>query len=81
MISTAELSILADLSEQQRTLVLELPRNQRLERVAEFLKADLPTVLASTPLATKCFHAHVDTEPRRAERPSDHAPVIVDLAL
>ena len=45
MIATTELSVLAELSEQQRTLVLELPRGQRLERIAEFLKADLPVVL------------------------------------
>jgi exodeoxyribonuclease III len=32
-------------------------------------------VLASSALATRCAGAAIDTEPRRAERPSDHAPV------
>ena len=26
-------------------------------------------------------HTHVDREPRRAERPSDHAPVIAEFML
>jgi exodeoxyribonuclease III len=38
------------------------------------LRIDL--LLASTPLAASCLHSQIDTEPRRAERPSDHAPVI-----
>ena len=46
MTVSTELSLLADLTEQQRALVLELPRGQRLERVAEFLKLELPAVFA-----------------------------------
>jgi len=38
------------------------------------LRIDL--VLASTTLARKCAACHIDKEPRRLERPSDHAPVV-----
>lgn len=38
------------------------------------LRIDL--VLASTELARSCTHSGVDVEPRRNERPSDHAPVV-----
>lgn len=38
------------------------------------LRIDL--VLASTELARRCSHSTVDVEPRRNERPSDHAPVV-----
>jgi exodeoxyribonuclease III len=37
------------------------------------LRIDL--ILASTALAARCSASHIDTEPRRAERPSDHTPV------
>ncbi len=36
-------------------------------------------VLLSPPLAEKCSSFQIDTAPRRLERPSDHAPVVVDL--
>jgi exodeoxyribonuclease-3 len=36
-------------------------------------------VLLSRPLSEKCDSFHVDTAPRRLERPSDHAPVVVNL--
>jgi exodeoxyribonuclease-3 len=36
-------------------------------------------VLLSTPLATLCTAARIDVEPRRLERPSDHAPVIAEI--
>lgn len=42
------------------------------------LRIDL--VLASAPLAARCIDARVDTEPRRAERPSDHAPAMAQFA-
>lgn len=44
------------------------------------LRIDL--VLASKDLAPSCSHSTVDVEPRRNERPSDHAPVVAvfDLA-
>ncbi len=38
------------------------------------LRIDL--VLASKALAGQCTHSGVDVEPRRNERPSDHAPVV-----
>jgi exodeoxyribonuclease-3 len=41
------------------------------------LRIDL--VLASKTLAQRCEVASIDTEPRRAERPSDHAPVMADF--
>lgn len=38
-------------------------------------------VLLSAALAERCTACSVDIEPRAAERPSDHAPVMADLAL
>jgi exodeoxyribonuclease III len=38
-------------------------------------------VLASEQLVESAKSCNVDTEPRRAERPSDHAPVMADFAL
>ncbi len=38
------------------------------------LRIDL--ILASSSLAPRCTQCQVDREPRRAERPSDHAPVV-----
>jgi exodeoxyribonuclease-3 len=38
-------------------------------------------LLVSAPLVDKCTACQVDKAPRKLERPSDHAPVIVDLAL
>jgi len=43
------------------------------------LRIDL--ILASTALAQQCVAARIDKEPRRAERPSDHTPVLADFAL
>jgi exodeoxyribonuclease-3 len=37
-------------------------------------------ILLSEPLAKACTACTIDLEPRRAERPSDHAPVIAELA-
>lgn len=37
-------------------------------------------ILLSEPLYATCVESGIDTEPRRAERPSDHAPVFVTLA-
>ncbi len=36
-------------------------------------------ILASSPLAERCTACRVDTEPRRLERPSDHAPVVAEF--
>ncbi len=36
-------------------------------------------ILLSTPLADRCESAAIDVEPRKLERPSDHAPVWVTL--
>jgi exodeoxyribonuclease-3 len=43
------------------------------------LRIDL--VLAGQELAAACTACAIDREPRRAERPSDHAPVIADFSL
>jgi exodeoxyribonuclease-3 len=36
-------------------------------------------ILLSEPLAQQCTSCTIDVEPRAAERPSDHAPVIAEL--
>ncbi len=38
-------------------------------------------LLLSSPLAEKCSACVVDKTPRKLERPSDHAPVIAEIAL
>ena len=38
-------------------------------------------ILVSETLALNCRACTIDVDPRRNERPSDHAPVVVDLAL
>lgn len=38
-------------------------------------------ILLSPGLAAKCTACSIDLEPRRRERPSDHAPVFADIAL
>lgn len=42
------------------------------------LRIDL--ILLSIPLATRCLSAGVDREMRKRERPSDHAPVMTEIA-
>jgi len=42
------------------------------------LRIDL--VLASRPMAERCTASYVDIEPRRQERPSDHAPVVAEFS-
>lgn len=37
-------------------------------------------LLVSTPLVPRCVECHIDVAPRRLERPSDHAPVWLNLA-
>jgi exodeoxyribonuclease-3 len=41
------------------------------------LRIDL--ILANTALAGRCLACHIDREPRTAERPSDHTPVIAEF--
>jgi len=41
------------------------------------LRIDL--VLLSDALAKECKSSCIDIEPRKLERPSDHAPIFVDL--
>ncbi|MBI2313982.1 MAG: exodeoxyribonuclease III [Betaproteobacteria bacterium] len=36
-------------------------------------------ILASAALASRCERCTIDVEPRRAERPSDHAPVVAEF--
>ena len=43
------------------------------------LRIDL--VLASEAMAKRCQASYIDIEPRRQERPSDHAPAIAEFAL
>ncbi len=43
------------------------------------LRIDL--LLASPSLAQKCKASYVDLEPRRQERPSDHAPVVAEFSI
>ncbi|MFZ5556278.1 MAG: exodeoxyribonuclease III [Pseudomonadota bacterium] len=38
-------------------------------------------ILLSEPLAKACSACTIDIEPRRGERPSDHAPVVAELKL
>jgi exodeoxyribonuclease-3 len=38
-------------------------------------------ILLSQPLAAACRACTVDTEPRKLERPSDHAPVMADIQV
>ena len=42
------------------------------------LRIDL--VLASERMSKYCIASYVDIEPRQQERPSDHAPVIIEFA-
>ena len=37
-------------------------------------------ILVSAPLAGRCVASRIDVEARRAERPSDHAPVLTQIA-
>ncbi|MEE4216759.1 MAG: exodeoxyribonuclease III [Xanthomonadales bacterium] len=43
------------------------------------LRIDL--VLASEAMAANCTASYIDIEPRRQERPSDHAPVVAEFSL
>lgn len=43
------------------------------------LRIDL--ILANAALARTCTGCHIDREPRRAERPSDHTPVVAEFTL
>jgi exodeoxyribonuclease-3 len=38
-------------------------------------------ILLSSELALRCGSCSIDVEPRRLERPSDHAPVMAELQL
>ena len=38
-------------------------------------------ILLSAPLAAQCTACRIDREPRKLERPSDHAPVVAELNL
>lgn len=38
-------------------------------------------ILLSNELASRCTACHIDKSPRKLERPSDHAPVIAELAI
>lgn len=36
-------------------------------------------ILCSSPLYERCIACHIDKEPRKLERPSDHAPVVAEF--
>jgi exodeoxyribonuclease-3 len=38
-------------------------------------------ILLSQELASRCRACTIDTEPRRRERPSDHAPIMAELEI
>jgi exodeoxyribonuclease-3 len=38
-------------------------------------------ILCTAPLAARCRASRIDTEPRKSERPSDHAPVIAEFSV
>ena len=39
----------------------------------------LDHIMATRPLAAKSTACYIDTEPRKAERPSDHTPIVAEL--
>jgi exodeoxyribonuclease-3 len=39
----------------------------------------LDFIMTTKPLADKCIKCYIDKEPRKAERPSDHTPVIAEF--
>jgi exodeoxyribonuclease-3 len=41
----------------------------------------LDFIMATKPLVNKCTNCYIDKEPRKAERPSDHTPVIAEFVL
>ena len=53
--------------------------NVRLPRLLDWLAANQPDV--SPAFATTCTSCRIDREARKGEKPSDHAPVIVELSL
>ena len=53
----------------------------RLNSFKRKLGLRIDHILLSAPLAQVCRSCTIDKEPRARERPSDHAPVFVELAL
>jgi len=51
----------------------------RMNAFRRNLGARIDLLLATAPVAVRAVAAEIDVEPRRAEKPSDHAPVFVDL--
>ncbi len=51
----------------------------RMNAFRRNLGARIDLVLATGPVAERVVAAEIDVEPRRGEKPSDHAPVVVDL--
>jgi exodeoxyribonuclease-3 len=39
----------------------------------------LDFIMATKPLADKCTNCYIDREPRKAQRPSDHTPIIAEF--
>lgn len=53
----------------------------RLNSYKRKLGLRIDHILLSAPLAQACRSSTIDQEPRARERPSDHAPVLVELAV
>jgi exodeoxyribonuclease-3 len=51
----------------------------RMNAFRRNLGARIDLLLATAPVAARAVAAEIDVEPRRAEKPSDHAPVFADL--
>ena len=52
----------------------------KLDILAAYLKS-YTTALQNGSLADGCTACRIDKEPRRLDRPSDHAPVIAEFAI
>ena len=55
--------------------------NYRMNMFRRKLGLRIDLVLASKAMAGRCVKSYVDIEPRRQERPSDHAPAIAEFDL
>jgi exodeoxyribonuclease III len=51
----------------------------RLNAFKRNLGLRIDHVLMSAALASRCRSCTIDVEPRRLERPSDHAPIMADI--
>jgi len=81
----AALRSLADLGLADAFRLFEQPEKSfswwdyRMAAFRRNLGLRIDHILLSAPLAGRCRACAIDVEPRRLERPSDHAPVLCDL--